>query len=318
MAVIEHPPDPHPVEHAVKHPGRPGATESAATDKSHRLDLAHLSRRGFLIVGGAAFLAACSSSASKTTGSVATATSINFGRFSSDPYVLATPQRFAFVVEQGVNFLSNPDVNIRFQAPGGPWTPYERATLHTEGLDQGKAIFTAPVTFTAAGTWTAQISTQGKTATGAIPVTAKPQAVAVGDPAPTVASPTIDHSLHVDPICTRSPMCPLHDQSLSDLIAKGKPTAVIFATPARCQSRYCAPSLNMVLAEMKPVADKINVVHVEIYQNNQTDALISTVDAWHLASEPFLYGVNAAGTVVNRLDGAFGQDEVRTLLQTLA
>jgi hypothetical protein len=46
MAVIEHPPDPHPVEHAVKHPGRPGATESAATDKSHRLDLAHLSVPG--------------------------------------------------------------------------------------------------------------------------------------------------------------------------------------------------------------------------------------------------------------------------------
>ena len=57
------------------------------------------------------------------------------------------------------------------------------------------------------------------------------EAPVVGAAAPTAPSPTPTATLGVDPICTRSPKCPLHDVSLSDVIGK-QPVAVMFATPA--------------------------------------------------------------------------------------
>ena len=40
--------------------------------------------------------------------------------------------------------------------------------------------------------------------------------------------------------------------------------------------------------------------------------------AWNLPSEPWLFGVDASGLITARLDGAFGQDEMRTVLDNLA
>ena len=84
--------------------------------------------------------------------------------------------------------------------------------------------------------------------------------------APRAASPTPADTLGVDPICTRDPMCPLHSQSLSTVIGAGKPVAALFATPARCQSAYCAPVLDEFLDVTKDYGDQIVPVHVEIYQ----------------------------------------------------
>ena len=84
--------------------------------------------------------------------------------------------------------------------------------------------------------------------------------------APRAASPTTADTLGVDPICTRDPACPLHTQSLSTVIGAGKPVAALFATPARCQSKYCAPVLDEFLDVIKGYGDRIVPVHTEIYQ----------------------------------------------------
>jgi hypothetical protein len=41
------------------------------------------------------------------------------------------------------------------------------------------------------------------------------------------------------------------------------------------------------------------------------------VQAWGIQTEPWLFGVDATGNVVSRLDGAFGHDEQQQLLQRL-
>ena len=78
-------------------------------------------------------------------------------------------------------------------------------------------------------------------------------------------------------------MCPLHTQSLSTVIGAGKPVAALFATPARCQSAYCAPVLDEFLDTIKPYGDQIVPVHIEIYQKPTGTALVPTVEAWRLA-----------------------------------
>jgi hypothetical protein len=93
----------------------------------------------------------------------------------------------------------------------------------------------------------------------------------------------------------------------------------MFATPARCQTRYCGPVLDTLLKLVPTYRDRIDFVHVEIFQNNQTTDLISTVNAWGpLAGEPWLFGVNAKGVVTGRVDGAFDETEMDGLLRQLA
>ena len=71
--------------------------------------------------------------------------------------------------------------------------------------------------------------------------------------------------------------------SLADVIGTGKPVAVMFATPALCQSQYCGPVLDELLDIMAPYRDKVTFVHVEIYKSNRGADLSPTVEAWALA-----------------------------------
>jgi hypothetical protein len=112
-------------------------------------------------------------------------------------------------------------------------------------------------------------------------------------------------------------MCPLHTQSLSNVIGAGKPVAALFATPARCQSQYCAPVLDEFLDVIGAYGDRIVPVHIEIYQAPTGTALVPTLEAWQIETEPWLFGVDAAGTIQSRIDGAFGGTEMKTLLDAL-
>jgi hypothetical protein len=105
--------------------------------------------------------------------------------------------------------------------------------------------------------------------------------------------------------------------SLDTTIGAGKPVAVLLATPALCESRYCGPVLDDLLTLTDQYKDRITFVHVEIYTNLSGNETTPTVQAWGIETEPWLFGVDATGNVVSRLDGAFGHDEQQKLLQRL-
>ena len=58
-------------------------------------------------------------------------------------------------------------------------------------------------------------------------------------------------------------------------------------------------------------------MHVEIYTNLSGNETTPTVQAWGIQTEPWLFGVDATGNVVERIDGAFGHDEQQQLLRKL-
>ena len=91
----------------------------------------------------------------------------------------------------------------------------------------------------------------------------------------------------------------------------------MFATPARCQTRYCGPVLDAMLPLVKTYAEHIDFVHVEIYQSNRGVDLAPTVQAWNIQYEPWFFTVDGTGTIKGRLDSAFGRDELTPLLQAL-
>ena len=124
--------------------------------------------------------------------------------------------------------------------------------------------------------WRVEARAQGQKVPFTLQVNDAPVTVVPGMPAPRAASPTTTDSLGVDPICTRDPACPLHTLSLSTVIGAGKPVAALFATPARCQSMYCAPVLDEFLDVIKGYGDQIVPVHTEIYRAPTGTALVPT------------------------------------------
>jgi hypothetical protein len=285
-----------------------------------------VSRRSFLAASGGLVLAAACGGSNGDGGDDRQGRRRDAGTYgglvlSSDVYASEAPQRFAFALARGTSYASGPPVQLAYgpqrgeQATVGDFGP---AVLHDRGLDPGRGIYTVDVVTPTAGTYVAIAGVEGQEVTFAFQVQEQAAAPAVGEAAPREASPTNAAPLDVDPICTRNPTCPLHDVSLDTALAGGRPVAVMFATPARCASRYCGPVLDDLLTLTDAYRDRVTFVHVEIYQNLRTSRVVPTVDAWGLPGEPWLFAVDAGGTVAARLDGAFGTDEQEQLLQQLA
>lgn len=236
---------------------------------------------------------------------------------SSDLYASPNPQRFTFAIARGAKFASVGPAQVAFAAPGSKEGAVLDTNLYKDGLPKGRGIYVVDATFPVAGVYKAAAVTQGKQTPFAVQVNAAPQAPIAGATASRAPSPTTANALGVNPICTRSPVCPLHDVSLSDVIGQGKAVAVMFATPALCQSQYCGPVLDELLNIMAPYRDKVTMVHVEIYESNRGATRAPTVAAWNLPSEPWFYTIDGNGIIQSRIDGAFATNETKAALDRL-
>lgn len=240
---------------------------------------------------------------------------------SSDLAASPQPQRLVFALShstgKGIQYASGPSVTVRFRRQGGEWSQAQKPAFDRAGLPKGRGVYVARPTFDRAGVWQVEARAKGQKVPFTLQVNPSPTAVVPGETAPRAPSPTTTDTLGVDPICTRDPMCSLHTQSLSNVIGAGKPVAALFATPARCQSAYCAPVLDEFLDTVATYGDAIVPVHIEIYKAATGTALVPTVEAWRLPSEPWLFGIDAAGIVQSRIDGAFGGTEMKALLDAL-
>jgi hypothetical protein len=249
--------------------------------------------------------------------------SIQATSFASDLYASPDAQRFSLILLRPTSSeirtdVAGPPVEVRFKAPGGDWGPYVKLRLDREGLPKRRGIYRTDAVFDAAGNWKVRAKIGGKVAnTFPQKVAATAAAPVPGQAAPRAASPTVNDSLGVNPICTRDPQCPLHTVSLSDAIGSGTAVAVLFATPALCTSQYCGPVLDEMLKVMDPYRDRVTFVHVDIYKGTSATIVSPTVEAWNLPSEPWLFGIDGAGTVTARLDTAFGKTEMVSLFDGL-
>ena len=140
-----------------------------------------------------------------------------------------------------------------------------------------------------------------------------------GKPMISVPTPTVADPRGVNPICTRQPTCPLHDVSLDAALAERRPLAVLFATPALCQSRICGPVLDTLLSQRDAFADRVRFIHVEIFKTLERNGPVAeALQAYGLQQEPFLFLAGADGVVRERLDNAYDRTELRQALERLA
>ncbi len=70
-------------------------------------------------------------------------------------------------------------------------------------------------------------------------------------------------------MCTNEPPCPMHDESLREVLAAGRPAVFTVATPRFCRSRLCGPVVEEVLLAREKWADRVDFVHAEVYTDDE-------------------------------------------------
>ncbi|HUH07158.1 MAG TPA: hypothetical protein VML96_05045 [Egibacteraceae bacterium] len=141
--------------------------------------------------------------------------------------------------------------------------------------------------------------------------------LAPGDAAPPAPTPTVGDDLGYEAVCTQDPPCGMHEVSLDDALAAGRPAVVVFATPAYCQTAVCGPVVETVDQVRRDFdGGEAAWIHVEIYRDAGR-TLADAVQSWELPTEPWLFTVGADGIIVDRMDGPMLPDAVEELVSEI-
>ena len=221
--------------------------------------------------------------------------------------------------------LGGPDVPVSFQiaaADGGDVVEYDAEWIWL--IEDIVGLYKTEAVFDAAGVWTVSIAPQAGSplpATGfqVLDTTFAPN---VGDPAPLAPIETLDtkplEELTTDP----NPDADFYRLTLEEAFGSGRPTVVVFSTPAFCRTATCGPTLDNVKS-VKPDYPEVNFVHVEVYRDLQnpdfqptTEFLAPAIGAefWNLPTEPWVFVVDADGIVTARFEGTATTEDLRTTL----
>lgn len=235
---------------------------------------------------------------------------------SSDPYATDLTQRFAFSIFESSSVASKGSLNVVLESPDGKIKEFTDVSVRDKGIPE-QGIFSIPVTFTEPGIWNLSTTFEGEPLELAVKVAESATAPALGSACPDVNTPTQDNPLDAEILCTRfEGTCEFHTKSVPQLLATKKPFVVLFATPARCQTSYCGPVLELTRNVAKNF--DLEVVHIEIYPDETSQDVLDAVKKWNLPSEPWLFGVKADGTIDSRIDGAFDQSEIEEAFEALS
>lgn len=145
----------------------------------------------------------------------------------------------------------------------------------------------------------------------------------IGDPIPSVVSPTATAPGTVDPICTADPPCPLHALEFATQLGARRPIALLVSTPAYCQTAICGPVLDFTVTAAGKTPG-VDFLHAEVYANpTKVDSIASAtqspvVEAFAMPFEPAMFIVDEAGILVARLDSVFDAGELDDALKLIS
>jgi hypothetical protein len=183
-----------------------------------------------------------------------------------------------------------------------------------------KGIYATRVPLSKPGLWAALVlthTTHGWVAAVTQFVVRKSSSIPnVGQRPPKIHTPTAASvGGDVAKIDTRIPPDDMHRVDFASVIGK-RPVALLFATPALCQSRVCGPVTDIIFQLEQEFGSRMTFIHNEVYvDNNAAKGLRPQLLSFHLQTEPWLFTFNREGRVAARLEGAFGIQEARQAIE---
>lgn len=285
-----------------------------AIDRRNFLKSLGIGGAGIALAGSPLLISACSSVKKADSG---TETELVALRVSSDLYKTDLKQRFAFsIFDQDSKVASEGKLDVEITSPTSKKQTFKDVEVREKGIP-GQGIFSVMAVLDEVGNWEMKTKFKGKQLDLAFAVEQTNIAPALNKPCPTGPTPTEKNPLDATILCTRfDGDCGLHKTDVPSLLNSKKPFVVIFATPARCQTSYCGPVLDLT-KEVAKNSD-IKAIHIEIYKNETSNDVLDAVSEWGLQTEPWLFGINADGTINSRLDGAFDMSEIEEVFAQLS
>jgi len=218
-------------------------------------------------------------------------------------------------------------------------------------------VYVSAADFDEAGDWGVEItgSADGETIGPillAFEVFPPDQVLNVGDPAPRSTQKIASDVADISQIDSMLPPDPFHDMTIADAAGSGRPTVVLFGTPAFCETRTCAPVMETaMLALYETYKDQAAFIHVEPYlleelrngvgscavpafnaefarqgigegsgecPKTSEEEILAAGESWNLTTEPIVFVIDGEGKIAGRFEGIVAPQEVEEVLSQLA
>lgn len=214
--------------------------------------------------------------------------------------------------------------------PGSAAPPADpNQTGFLESSERG--VYQAQVPFDRPGFWkvlvTAEIDGESHQAEAAFQVLPEHTVPMPGDAAIPTENP-VAGAEGVDPVIIDSraangapiPDPELHDTTVKQALAEGKPILLVISTPTFCQSRFCGPITDMASDLAKTYGDRAAFIHYEVWEDFTATPpkLNPWAEEWIKDSgEPWVFFIGADGKISHRWDNVAARADIEPLLQQL-
>ena len=140
--------------------------------------------------------------------------------------------------------------------------------------------------------------------------------VQIGEDAPRSITRTIPEYDLSDITSDPEPDPSFYEMTVAAAVESGRPSVIVFGTPAWCTSQACGPMLEQIKA-LAPAYPGLNFVHVEIFENIHVGTYeelvpVPSVEEWGLIIEPVIFVTDSNGVVSALFAGAASDNELRT------
>lgn len=230
-------------------------------------------------------------------------------------------QRVAFLLNTRKALVKAPQVSI-LVAPTDESGPATEITADYNAWPYGvRGSYVAPVYFPSPGDYRLTVMPVGGEVSGEavinVSVAADSPIPSIGEAAPASETKTLDDPAEITDLTTAyEPDDDLYRMSVAEAVESGKPSVVVFATPAFCTSPTCGPQVDTVSELRVAHPDAANYIHVELYDNPaeiQGDLsqarLVPAADEWGFTqipgwtNESWVFVLDDQGIVRQRFEG---------------
>ena len=229
--------------------------------------------------------------------------------------------RFVFaIIDDNQLPISIPSIKIRLTGPDQHTTSYDAQFISWPSGKTG--VYVTHIYFDKPGTWSikSSISTTPKTLSSHFKVTTESKTPKIGDVVPKSINKTRFSHPKIDEITSDiEPDLDLYRFTVKESIKNSTPILLTFSTPGFCQTATCGPQVKIISELNAKYKDKVNFIHVEIYDNPHELALhfskrrISPiVTEWGIFTEPFTFMIDKKGIVSAKYEGFVTYGEIES------
>ena len=245
-------------------------------------------------------------------------------------------QRFAFLLTTPTGIVNAPEVDVTSVYLGDGDAAQEARTAKFYVWPYGvRGSYVTEMNFDRPGPWRLDIGLAHEDLAGstqaAVEVLEEGPVPAIGSLPPLSRNKTLDSAGSLEKLTTHfTPDPGLYQVTIEEAAENGRPTVVVFASPAFCTSPTCGPQTDALSALKDANPGRANFIHVEIYDNPdeiQGDLskarLSQPVLEWGISdipdwfNESWTFVLDAQGRVSHRYEGFASVEELQQALDQL-